>query len=530
MTDSSNGNGSEIKSTRPQVPVYPDPMIDVPDQVLARYNARILDPTTATRVSGQQPIRRTVYVADRLIVGRGLQDDTNTALEEAAAHYGLRVVDAVEKTRATGVAAQLNRRIDRIPKVLRLEPAGTEATAAPDAWQVLQTFRALAKGPARTEVSHVGLDHLMQATRHTSGSPFVLHPGYDPNVPSASYAQPGWGGRQPVGWLGPDPERKARKTRRPVVAIVDTGFGEHPWLPSPEIVQDIPAVLDVPIKNPEITGVTMDPITGVLDSDAGHGTFIAGLVRQHCPDADICSIEVMGGDGWVAESNLLDVLWLLVQRQEQAIAAAGAASNDPSAVPPVVDVVVLSLGFYHEQPDDTAFGSNLLDVLQTLGRLGVAVVAAAGNDSTQRPMFPAAFTPWPHGPVTETRNDCLPIVSVGALNPNRTVAMFSNAGQWVICYRAGAAVVSTFPTTFNGSAQPSYVVRDDDDRIKRESIDGDDFRGGFGVWSGTSFAAPVLAGQLAAQLCDDPLTDLSAEAALERGWKALRTCVKRFAQ
>ena len=66
-----------------------------------------------------------------------------------------------------------------------------------------------------------------------------------------------------------------------------------------------------------------------------------------------------------------------------------------------------------------------------LGECGVAVVCSAGNDATARPMFPAAFAPWADGDGTGARRarTCVPIVSVGALNPNRTTdALFSNAG------------------------------------------------------------------------------------------------------
>ena len=58
----------------------------------------------------------------------------------------------------------------------------------------------------------------------------------------------------------------------------------------------------------------------------------------------------------------------------------------------------------------------------------------------------------------------------------------------------------------------------------RSALDPDDYSAGFAVWSGTSFAAPVLAGQIAAQLlvlyaAGDRAVD--ANAAGDRGWTAI---------
>ena len=58
-----------------------------------------------------------------------------------------------------------------------------------------------------------------------------------------------------------------------------------------------------------------------------------------------------------------------------------------------------------------------------------------------------------------SRSRCPPIVSVGALNPNlETDAMFSNVGPWVRAYVPGAAVMSTFPTTFQGGPAVAGAV------------------------------------------------------------------------
>jgi serine protease len=110
-------------------------------------------------------------------------------------------------------------------------------------------------------------------------------------------------------------------------------------------------------------------------------------------------------------------------------------------------------------------------------------------------------------------------VSVGALNPNgRTDAMFSNAGPWVRAHERGAGLVSTFPPTFEGGYQASVAT----EHLGRErsSVDPDDFTGGFGTWSGTSFAAPLLAGRIAQHMLESaPHGHVDQD--VKRAWAAL---------
>ena len=185
-----------------------------------------------------------------------------------------------------------------------------------------------------------------------------------------------------------------------------------------------------------------------------------------------------------------------------------------------VDVLNLSLGYYHETPEDLLFDPTMYRILRRLGECGVSVVCSAGNDATARPMFPAAFAPWADGKGgAEVAKDVVPVVSVGALNPNGTDALFSNAGPWVRAYAPGAAVMSTLPP-FQGGLEPA--ARSEAYMRVRESIDPDDFTGAFALWSGTSFAAPLFAGRLANSLVDriDPAHDGRSDA-VERVWQAL---------
>jgi subtilisin family serine protease len=202
------------------------------------------------------------------------------------------------------------------------------------------------------------------------------------------------------------------------------------------------------------------------------------------------AVPVMYGDGVADEAVVVDALQLLYARQVLAL-------RDPERWGPLVDVVSLSLGYYHETTGTFDDEGALVTALRALASTGVAVVAAAGNGASDVEFFPAAFA--------EGSGFEVPLVSVGAHNPGglnpggRTVSVYSNTGTWVKGYRCGTAVVSTMPVTFDGSIR-SVLNLPGSKNPTRGSIDLDDYSGGFGQWSGTSFAAPALAGDVATWL------------------------------
>ena len=158
----------------------------------------------------------------------------------------------------------------------------------------------------------------------------------------------------------------------------------------------------------------------------------------------------------------------------------------------------MSLGYYAETADDVAYTPGLLELLEDIAARNVTIFCSAGNDASRRKFYPAAFAP---DPLFGDAEHCR-LVSVAALNPDgRTIALFSNDGQWVTAQATGANLVSSVPTTARGGWSASLRTTDDARRT-RSTIDPDDYFGGFATWSGTSFAAPVLAGRFLASLLE----------------------------
>jgi subtilisin family serine protease len=304
-----------------------------------------------------------------------------------------------------------------------------------------------------------------------------------------------------------------------VIAVLDTGVRAHEWLDvgvSPaggyttsatgfvtwdksiqEHIRDegerARAHGDKPrqvIQNAWDAPMADNPLIGELNEALGHGTFIAGIVRQVAPEAQVLAVRVMRSDDILNEGDIICALGHLAKR------IARARPDDPVAR---VDVVSLSFGYFSESAHDKVVTSGLWQAIKVLISLGVVVVAAAGNYATNRKFYPAAFAlePVPAGQV--------PLISVGALNPNGTKAMFSNDGHWVTAWALGACVVSTYPVDADASRTPA--LRIPVNRMPsghwppgREALDPNDYSAGFALWSGTSFSAPYGAALIAKSL------------------------------
>ena len=95
---------------------------------------------------------------------------------------------------------------------------------------------------------------------------------------------------------------------------------------------------------------------------------------------------MVGSEGPIVESDMVKAL--------KDIAQVARRHRDGEAGGHPIDVLNLSLGYYHETPEDELFDPTMYGILRELGECGVAVCCSAGNDATARPMFPAAWAPW----------------------------------------------------------------------------------------------------------------------------------------
>jgi subtilisin family serine protease len=203
----------------------------------------------------------------------------------------------------------------------------------------------------------------------------------------------------------------------------------------------------------------------VADLGFGHGTHVAGLVAMVAPGAMIMPLRVLDPSG---QGNT----WVLAEAMLYAVDPDGNPSTDDGA-----HVINLSLGGTvrtrmfdtiaklaacelaetqtSNPTDDTSDPGYDEDKNRCTNFGGAVIAAAAGNDASDAVrQYPAA-------------EGAYGLLAVAASNANSSLADFSNFGSWIDVAAPGEGVTSSVPG------------------------------GGYGTWSGTSMATPLVAGTAA---------------------------------
>lgn len=213
-----------------------------------------------------------------------------------------------------------------------------------------------------------------------------------------------------------------------------------------------------------------------LEYQVGHGTFIAGTILQHAPGAQVVVEKVPDVGGCATDWSVHELLPGLLD-----------AERNP------VDVLNLSFGGYtwNNQPMPSICGA--LDAYLDANP-DVVIVACAGNDNTDRPLWPGAS----HR-----------VIGVGALDLTGDRWPRSNYGSWVNAFTTGSDLSSTFvrwPPPFLRWPTPLLQRRRRPQPPLRyprlTSVEPERFLG-WARWAGTSFAAARVSGAIAAELKRD---------------------------
>lgn len=168
-----------------------------------------------------------------------------------------------------------------------------------------------------------------------------------------------------------------------VIAVVDSGVDAG----HPELAGAIQPGYDFVAQRPGAAPVDGHG-TAVAAAAAGRaGNGLGGLGA--CPECSVLPLQVVGSDGIALNGNIAAAIDYAVDHRAAVVNVSLIGPNSPQ---------------------------RLRDALVRARAAGVLVVAAAGNDGNERPLFPAAFEE---------------ATSVGAVTPEGTLATWSSRGAWV---------------------------------------------------------------------------------------------------
>jgi hypothetical protein len=241
--------------------------------------------------------------------------------------------------------------------------------------------------------------------------------------------------------------------------FVDSG-SQHPWLARVQGEQDP--------QSPTSQSKVLKPY-------AGHGTFVAGVMRCIAPDADIFVGNVFSTGGSALEADFVQDLQQALHRGTDIFHLSCASTTRK-------DLQLLSFWFWLKQ-------------LRTYK--GIVCVAPAGNSGNPRAHWPAASPE---------------VASVGALAADwRSRASFSNYGGWVDAYAPGRNLINAYAY---GRFDCEMWPYNDPDPFPYH----DQHRHFHGMarWSGTSFSSPIVTGLIADRMWRTGENGIEAAAAVLR--------------
>lgn len=299
------------------------------------------------------------------------------------------------------------------------------------------------------------------------------------------------GGPASTPWVAGRPQDTRWGAGNPVVAIVDTGIDRGAsW--SSDVAHE-----DSDIDPLYVAGAP----AGTLGSQGGHGTFIASLVeRMSGGDNALRSVRVLDVDGSASELEVVQGLATLRQRPDSVDLlvvnlSLGGFSDDGGWVPANERDDVFPPSDRNRAP--VGLAAEL--ARWAIERPDTVFVAAAGNDGQSRLFWPAALA----DPAIEPGMSRPTVVAVGSVQRTLEPSSFSNTGSWVSVSTLGEDIVSEYPVgrfPLTATYSEPFTVR-------------------AARWSGTSFAAPLVAAEIVRRCREDPANPVTADVA----WQAFRS-------
>lgn len=195
---------------------------------------------------------------------------------------------------------------------------------------------------------------------------------------------------------------------------------EKGWTVSKGDDEVIVAVLDTGVQtnHPDLQGKLAEGMNIVNEAaapedDVGHGTHVSGIIG-----ASVNNGEGVAGVSWFNRIMPVKVLDSSGAGSTYAVAQGVIWAVDHGA-----KVINMSLGNYAE-------ADFLHDAIKYAYERDVVLVAASGNDNTERPGYPAAYPE---------------VFAVAATNNNKEKASFSNYGDYIDVAAPGDSIASTYP-------------------------------------------------------------------------------------